>query len=748
MAEERKKIRKTRALDRKNITRLTTEQRSRQLQLELRDRKEVGQFLMPDAPPNKKRRKVSPIRVPCPLLPGTPEVPPPRIPQPWELKKRAVDGSGPSRIEADEDGATTPPPPNNNPSIDITPSTRVIILEDCDSLRDRDFDFVDATIEMVGFSPSTSFSANRSALQNFFPGPSISSRPESSIYEEGLEGDILQWEHSAGLNPGSDVEDEDCLDGVSSHRRHAGEFDFEELASDLQEVLGFIDKQDDSALRESCQEDFLTFDWSHDPQVFKGVRETFTGPAGPTFPIEGMTPFHIFIKIWDEDIINLIVAETNKYAAYLLASSSQSSRLKKWTPITPQELWTFFGVTMLQSIVPIPVEKEYWNPCLPYLKLGKFNDIMPFNRFALIKRCLHFVDNMSCARGGVPTKLMKIQPVIDHLNKKFSSLYLPGQEIAIDESLLLWKGRLSFSQLIATKAAQVGIKSYELCESKSGYLWQMIIYTGKDRHNIVTNDADAEHESAASRIVLKLVRPLLNKGHTLVMDNFYNSPLLARTLKAQKTDVMGTLRLNREFVPESLRLKNKTNMRTSEVAFSQTRDMTISVWRDANVVSLISTYHKVEVGGKEKYGYYRYKPKVVLDYNLAMGGVDKKDQFLQAFPLERIRNQVWYKKLFRRLLNVSIHNAFVLLKSRTAKMQQRQFRVLLADEIIQRFRPPKLESPRRIDHFPTKTNVRKSRCKWCALKKVDTCTTFKCDTCNVNLCIIGCFREYHTRIGT
>ncbi|KAF9408388.1 hypothetical protein HW555_011925, partial [Spodoptera exigua] len=46
------------------------EQRAR-LQ-ELRSRKEVGQFLMPDAPPSKNRRRQSPVRVPCPLVPGTP----------------------------------------------------------------------------------------------------------------------------------------------------------------------------------------------------------------------------------------------------------------------------------------------------------------------------------------------------------------------------------------------------------------------------------------------------------------------------------------------------------------------------------------------------------------------------------------------------------------------------------------------------------------------------------------------------
>ncbi|XP_021197731.3 piggyBac transposable element-derived protein 4 isoform X2 [Helicoverpa armigera] len=727
MVEERKKI-KMRALDKKNMAQLPDEQRAR-LQ-ELRDRKEVSQFLMPDAPPSKNRRKVSPVRVSCPLVPGTPEVPPPRIPQKWELQKSALDESEPSRFELVKEEATTPPPSKENQLV-CTPSKGLIILGEGQEVDEHNI-LVDANIEMVGFPP----------------GPSTSfTRAELSIYEEDPEEEILQCEHSAVLNPGSDVEEEDCLDGFRSSRRHAGEFAVEDLSSELREVLGSIDRQDDCALQESSQEDLLIFDWSHDPQVFVGVRENFTGPAGPTFPIEGMSPFQVFSKIWDGDIINLIVDETNKYAANLVSSPiKQFSRMRKWTPITPQELWTFIGVIMLQSIIPLPVEKEYWFPCLPYLKLGKFADIMAYHRFSLIKRCLHFVDNILCGRG-IPTKLMKIQPVIDHLNTKFSSLYLPEQEIAIDESLMLWKGRLSFAQLIATKAAQIGIKSYELCESKTGYLWQMIVYTGKkERHN---DENEAEPEGATSRTVLKLVRPLLNRGHTLVMDNFYNSPLLARTLKAQKTDVMGTLRLNREFVPDSLRYKNKANMRTGEVAFSQTRDMTITVWKDTNVVSLISTYHKVEVGGKEKYGYYRYKPKVVLDYNLAMGGVDKKDQLLQAFPIERVRNLIWYKKLFRRLLNVSIHNAFVMFsKSGTVKMAQRQFRVLLADEIIQRFRPPKIERPLPItSHFPAKTNVRKSRCKWCALKKVDACTAYKCESCNVNLCIINCFKDYHISRG-
>lgn len=74
---------------------------------------------------------------------------------------------------------------------------------------------------------------------------------------------------------------------------------------------------------------------------------------------------------------------------------------------------------------------------------------------------LDFVDNYSTNKDS---KLYKIAPVIDYY-EKFSSLYYPSQEIVIDESLLKWHGRLSFSQKILSKAAKVGIKTYELCES-------------------------------------------------------------------------------------------------------------------------------------------------------------------------------------------------------------------------------------------------------------------------------------------
>ncbi|PZC77520.1 hypothetical protein B5X24_HaOG203233 [Helicoverpa armigera] len=85
------------------------------------------------------------------------KVPPPRIPQQWELQKSALDASGPSRFVLVEEGAITPPPSKENQLV-FTSSTGVIILDEGQGEVDEHM-LVDANIEMVGFPPGplTSF---------------------------------------------------------------------------------------------------------------------------------------------------------------------------------------------------------------------------------------------------------------------------------------------------------------------------------------------------------------------------------------------------------------------------------------------------------------------------------------------------------------------------------------------------------------------------------------------------------------
>ena len=132
------------------------------------------------------------------------------------------------------------------------------------------------------------------------------------------------------------------------------------------------------------------------------------------------------------------------------------------------------------------------------------------DRVESICNFMHFNNNDNIETYQGPSKLFKIYPVLSHLNTKFQILYLPGQNIAIDEFLTLWRGRITFRQYIPSKSSKVGIKSYELCESSSGYLWSFIIYTGKDIMFQTAFISGDTNETAT--IVLSPVEPLLKMG--------------------------------------------------------------------------------------------------------------------------------------------------------------------------------------------------------------------------------------------
>ncbi|XP_041983233.1 piggyBac transposable element-derived protein 4-like [Aricia agestis] len=183
--------------------------------------------------------------------------------------------------------------------------------------------------------------------------------------------------------------------------------------------------------------------------------------------------------------MELIEAETNKFAenkisAYFetAADLPPKSRLHQWSETTVAELYRLIAVMILMGMCVRGRVDEYWSTGT--LGMPGFRTIMSKDRFLLLMRFLHFVDNDSISCRGPERKLAKIKPVLDHLNAAFKAAYTPRREVSIDESLLLWKGHLSWIQCIRTKAARFGIKSYELCEAVTGYVLNIIIYTGKE----------------------------------------------------------------------------------------------------------------------------------------------------------------------------------------------------------------------------------------------------------------------------
>ncbi|XP_041982293.1 piggyBac transposable element-derived protein 4-like [Aricia agestis] len=534
------------------------------------------------------------------------------------------------------------------------------------------------------------------------------------------------------------------------------------VASESEDEDEFVDASDGADALYSLERQNFDFEW-YPMDTFEGQEHNFQpNRTGSVRYFD--SAYDAFRSYWSDEVLGLIVAETNLYASKISSASFQAD----WFPTNLHEILCLFSFWMMLGIVRLPTATSCFSVD-PLLKTEVFRRIFTRRRYEMLSRALHFVDsdpvmdNKNPSNTGARSldRLRRLRPILTHLNSAFKSNYILSKDICIDESLTLWKGRLKFKQYIRNKASKFGIKTFELCESTTGYLWSFIVYTGKQSATDLEQSPGVPKSAA---VVKKLISPLLNKGYRLFMDNWYNSPLLARFLKLNGTDCVGTLRSSHRDVPIVI---NKAPLNRGEYIARHSGDVTVLSWQDKKRVTMISTCHGSStalptVSSRPLSRTVAFKPQVVLDYNKYMGGVDLKDQMLEPYLLERKRCKKWYMKLFKRLLNVSILNSRILVESSTHKHHDHlAYRLQLVDTILSKHlshcpqtrrytasssRSTHLQPNRFVHstHWPVSLGSRK-RCFVCLKNgKKNIRTSYCCESCRVPLCVEDCFKAYHT----
>ena len=66
-------------------------------------------------------------------------------------------------------------------------------------------------------------------------------------------------------------------------------------------------------------------------------------------------------------------------------------------------------------------------------------------------------------------KIYKIRPLLECITQAFRSVYTPRQNLSIDETIISFKGRLSWIQYMPKKPHKWGIKAWALADSSNGY---------------------------------------------------------------------------------------------------------------------------------------------------------------------------------------------------------------------------------------------------------------------------------------
>ena len=219
------------------------------------------------------------------------------------------------------------------------------------------------------------------------------------------------------------------------------------------------------------------------------------------------------------DLQQKIVHETNRYAKQVMGDVRYSS----WTKITREELKAFIDFSILMGINRLPSVDDYWSRD-PLLHYTPISNKIPRWRFREISRYLHFVNNEDLAPRGDPMhdRLGKVHPLIDHLSSKYSSLYDPSKDIAVDEAMIKFQGHSALKQYTPMKPIKRGIKVWVLGDSTNGYFSRFQVYTGRQENLEV---------GLGAHVVKSLTSDLKHKYHHVYFDNFFTSVQLLEQLE-------------------------------------------------------------------------------------------------------------------------------------------------------------------------------------------------------------------------
>ena len=194
--------------------------------------------------------------------------------------------------------------------------------------------------------------------------------------------------------------------------------------------------------------------------------------------ITNKTPLEFFELLVTDDIVDLIVDQTNLYATQFFEKESPPprSRVNEWKkkPFTSIELMKFFAMVIVMGVIHYPRLDDYWVTSWPFSS-NTFSQIMSRDWFSCI---LKFSEMMPKKGETGYDALYKVRPMLEKLLQNFKCNYNLGRELSIDEHMIGFKGRISFIQYMPKKPTKWGLKAYVLADSTTGYTYSWILYTG------------------------------------------------------------------------------------------------------------------------------------------------------------------------------------------------------------------------------------------------------------------------------
>jgi hypothetical protein len=262
-------------------------------------------------------------------------------------------------------------------------------------------------------------------------------------------------------------------------------------------------------------------------------------------------------------MIKKITAETNAYAkekiVYKTVSISQYGM--NGTMLLKKRCWHFCGLIINMGVINLPYVKEYWSQQFVH-RVPFFGEVFTRKCFLQIFWMLH-LETVSTSDHSLKTRTQKVSNLLKYIDTRFREHSIPGQNLSVDESVVGFKGKISFITYNPKKSTKWGIHVYVLADSATSYVCTFIPYHGK----ITTESLIKPDLPFTSKIVLQPFHNIRQtwldiSSYHIFTDHFYTSPTLASELSKVRCHLTRTVMNNRKDVPAVMKKPKLKKVKT------------------------------------------------------------------------------------------------------------------------------------------------------------------------------------------
>lgn len=468
-----------------------------------------------------------------------------------------------------------------------------------------------------------------------------------------------------------------------------------------------------------------------------------------------VNPEEFFELIVSDKFLTQICEWTNAKAELQRNRKKRESHEKKWSPLTLTKLKAFLGLLILMPLISRPRIKDYWSK-KTLIDTPGIKKVFSRDDFLQIKKNIQLHNANEYDKED---PFHKIRPMLTEILHNTNENYVPPQSLALDETMIAFKGRSKYKVYMPLKPVRYGFKAFTVTSSEEPIVLNLSIYDGKKR-DMVT-------------LVGNMLQPFESKGHTVYMDRFYSMPKVFKYLEEKGIGACGTclhnrLQLTNEMTQEIDSLQRK------EFVYYESDGLLLSIWKDKKPVTVLSTVHKVKQARV-----FRKKrkeditpgskameacniPVAISDYTLKARGVDIFDQYTSSQMLSN-RSIKWYFRIFIFLLETAIINSWVLYKTQQQLkyckfLEYLEYRRRLGRDFARKIMVQQIPMTptKNVNRTPSdiealelwgQCHLGKSSKKHLCSRCKEHETRFICEECNISLCAIPCYDLHRVKEG-